>query len=436
MDVTTSIREDDGKTQVTVTLTPEEVQEHINAFFKDLRKARIPGFRPGKAPRKVLEQQFGGHDAVFDEIATDLINDVAPDAVDGADVLFITDPEFEDAEPLVEGEPFTFTLYGKVKPEVELLSYDPVEIKMPPEEATEAEINAQLESLRNYYYSFETLEDAAAEQGNYVMAEITCTKENETHVQGLNKSSRLIELGGGTMPPEFEEQLIGAKGGETKEFEFTVADQETYATFGEGTIKAEVEVKEVREKVVPELDEAFCEKVGVESIDELRKQLEDAINQQKKEQLPDLKERRCVEELTRRVHGEVPQSYINFSREDLLRDFFGQLQRQNTSLDQFLIQNNISSEQFKEDVEEEAKEIAEQSLALDALFREKGWELTDEDIDKEFQVVENPEETRKQWEESGRMAVLREACRRSKATQWLVETAIVQIEDDADEDAE
>ena len=78
LEVTTSIREEDGKTAVTVELAPEEVQKHVKDFFKELAKTRIPGFRPGKAPRKILEQNFGGHDAVFSEIATDMINDVAP----------------------------------------------------------------------------------------------------------------------------------------------------------------------------------------------------------------------------------------------------------------------------------------------------------------------------------------------------------------------
>jgi len=433
LEVTTSIREEDGKTAVTVELTPEEVNEHVKDFFKQLAKTRIPGFRPGKAPRKILEQNFGGHDVVFSEIATDMINDVAPRAVDSADVLFITDPDFEEADPIVEGEPFTFTLYGKVKPQVELLTYDPVEIKMPPEEATDAEVDAQLESLRNYYYSFETV-DEAAEMGNYVMVDVTCTKEDGNPVEGLYNSNRLIELGQGLMPPEFDEQLVGAKAGDEKEFDFTVADQEEYEQFGEGTISAKVEVKEVRTKVIPELDEAFCEKIGVESIEDLKKQMRDAINQQKKESLPNLKESRCVEELARRVHGEAPQSYLNFSREDLLRDFMNQLQQQGTTLDKYLIGNGITSEQFKADVEQQSKEVAEQSLALDALFRERGMELTEEDIAKEFEVVDNPAEVRKQWEEAGRMSVLREALRRQKATEWLVETAIVTIDDGSEEE--
>ena len=436
MEVTTSIREEDGKTAVTVELAPEEVQKHVKDFFKELAKTRIPGFRPGKAPRKILEQNFGGHDAVFSEIATDMINDVAPKAVDSVDVLFIADPDFEEADPIVEGEPFTFTLFGKVKPQVELLSYEPVEIKMPPEKATDAEIDAQVESLRSYYYSFETV-DAPAEMGNYVMADITCNKEGGSPVEGLYNSNRLIELGQGIMPPEFDEKLVGAKAGDTKEFEFTVADQEEYGQFGEGTISAKVEVKEVRTKVVPELDDAFCEKIGVDSIEDLRKQMRDAINQQKKEKLPGLKENRCVTELARRIHGEVPQSYLNFTREDLLRDFMGQLQQQGTTLDKYLMTNNISADQFKEDVGQQSKEMAEQSLALDALFAALGLEIADEDIDAEFAVVDDPAAVRKQWEEAGRMSTLREAIRRQKATEWLVETAIVTIEDDEeDEDAD
>ena len=158
LDIQTSKLED-GKVQITVTVPAQTVKQHIDRHFKDLGRARIPGFRPGKAPRKILEQNFGGHEAVYGEITTDMINEIAPVAVDSQDVLFIANPDFDETGIVADGEDFTFTLSGKVKPEVELLSFDPVQIKMPAEEATAEEIDAQVEALRTYYYSFETIED-------------------------------------------------------------------------------------------------------------------------------------------------------------------------------------------------------------------------------------------------------------------------------------
>lgn len=432
VEVTTSIREEDSKTQVTVVASADEVKEYIDAQFKKMRKARIPGFRPGRAPRKVLEQNFGGHDAVFTEITTELINGLAPKAVDSQDILFINNPTFEETPNVVEGEEYTFTLYGKVKPEVELLTYDAVEIKMPSEEVTEEEVDAQIAQLASYYYNFEDVEGRAVEAGDYVSIDLACTANGEP-VQGLNSEDRLIELGQAIMPESFEEQIIGMNVGDSKSFDFSVEGVSEYAYLEVEAIHAEVTLKAIRTKINPDITDEFAATVGFESVADLRAKFEEAIAKQKAEQLPALKESRCVEALAERVHGEVPQAYINFTRQDILRDFYNNLQRQGVTFDDFLAQQHISAEVFQQDLEQEAREVATQTLALDALYRELGLEITEEDLAEEFSVVDDPEATRKEWEEAGRMSEIREAVRRRKATEWLLENAVV-TEETGDED--
>lgn len=432
MDVKTTITKD-GKTQITVTVPAATVKEHVNAHFKQLGRARIPGFRPGKAPRAILERNFGGHDAVYAEITTDLINDIAPVAVDSQDVLFIASPTFEETGSVVDGEDFTFTLAGEVKPTVELLTYDPVEIKMPAEEATEEEVASQLDALRTYYYSFETVSDRPVAAEDFVQLNMACTADDKP-VQGLNSESRLVELGAGIIPAAMEEQIIGMSTGDSKSFDFSIAGDEDFAYLGADTIHADIAVKEIRIKIVPELDEEFASKLGVDSIDALKNQITDAINKQKAQQLPTLKEQRCVNELAKRVHGDIPDTYVAFTRQDILREFYMNLQQQGATLDQFFAQQGITADEFNQDLDEEADEVAAQTLALDALFAHLGLEVTDEDIDKEFSVVENPAEIRKSWEDNGRMSELREGIRRRKATEWLVENAVVTLDEGKDDE--
>ncbi len=429
LEVTTSIREDDGKTQVTVEMTAEEVKEHIDRAFKSFSKTRIPGFRAGKAPRQVLVQNFGGHDVVYEQITSDMINDVAPVAVDQQDILFVSDPEFEDSGMVADGESFTFTLFGELKPDIELLSYEPVEIKLPSEEVTEEDLNGQLEALREYYYNFETV-DRGAKEGDYTMIAIDVTLDGNT-IDALSNENRLVEVGGGAIPAQVSEQIVGMKADDSKEFDFTDDEDEEYAG---KTLHAKLTVKEVREQQKPELNDEFATKVGFESFDELKKSLKEEIEKQKKDQLPRLKESRCVRELAKRIDGQVPTAYVNFTRENILRDFFNSLQEQGLTFDQFLASNGITSDDFKKDLDNQAQEEAEQSLALDALFRERGMEITEEDINKEFEAVADPEGTRKSWEEAGRMSIIREAIRRQQATEWLVENAVVTIDDGSDEE--
>lgn len=426
MEVTTSIREEDGKTQVAIELTEQEVKKHIDSFFKDLAKNRIPGFRPGKAPRKVLERNFGGHEAIYAEITSDMVNEVLPLALDSKDVIFIDDPKLVDekVESVEDGKPYTFEVYGEVAPKLTLTSVEPVEIEMPPATATDEEIEAQLESLRDYYYEFEEV-DRAAEEGDYVMMSIDAEADGVA-VDALNSPSRLVELGSDALPKELTDQVLGMKKDETKEFDFEVAeDDEQLADFKGKTIHAEVTVSKVQTKELPTLDEEFAKRIGFDTLEQTREEIANQINTQRERQLPELKERRCVEALAKRIEGEIPESYINYSRDEVLREFFNNLQSAGITFDQFLAQRGISADEFRADLDDEAKENAEQSLALDALFEARGMELTDADIDEQFQVVDDPAAARKSWEESGRMSLLREGIRRSKAAQWLIDNAIV-----------
>ena len=430
MEVSTSIRED-GKTQVTVHMTADEVKKHIDKAFKDFSKTRIPGFRAGKAPRKVIEQNFGGHNAVYAQITSDMINDVAPLAIDEQDIIFIGEPEFDENDLVADGEDYEFTMYGDVKPSVELDSYDPVEIKMPSEEATQEDVDIQLHALQDYYNDFETV-DRAAKAGDFVMVKLESTADGAP-VDSLTNESRLVEIGGPMMPQELTEQFVGMKAGDEKEFDFTT---DSDADLAGKTIHTHVTLKEVREKETPALDDEFAKKVGFDSYDELVEQLKTEITNTKAEQLPRLKESRCVTELSHRITSEIPEAYLDFTRENILRDFFNSLQEQGTTFDQFLASRGITSEQFKEDLDTQAREEAEECLALDALFKHLGMEITEEDIDKEFSVANNPAATRKAWEDAGRMSIIREAIRRQRATKWLVDNAVVTIDNGTDDKAE
>ena len=314
---------------------------------------------------------------------------MAPLAIDGQDIIFIGEPASDDNPFVADGEDYTFSLYGDVKPNVELDSYEPVEIKMPSEEATQEDVDIQLHALQDYYNDFETV-DRAAKQGDFVMVRLASTADGAP-VDSLTNESRLVEIGGPMMPQELTE---------------------------------------------PALDDEFAKKVGFDSYDELVEQLKTEITNTKAEQLPRLKESRCVTELSHRIKDEIPEAYLDFTRENILRDFFNSLQEQGTTFDQFLSSRGITSEQFREDLEQQSREEAEECLALDALFKHLGMEITEEDIEKEFSVTSNPEATRKAWEDAGRMSIIREAIKRQRATKWLVDNAVVTIDDDVDEKAE
>ncbi len=136
---------------------------------------------------------------------------------------------------------------------------------------------------------------------------------------------------------------------------------------------------------------------------------------------------RAIDQLVNRLEGAVPAYYIDFIRQDVGREMIQSLKQQGTSLQQWMLQNSIDGDKMKEKISNEAERRAAIDCALESLFAQKGWELSEEDIDGMFSSERGLEGTREDWEKSGRMASVRKMCRQSKSTEWLVETAVVTV---------
>lgn len=426
-DITREIDDDSQELVVSITATADEVNHYIDEQFKELGKKEFPGFRKGKAPREVIEKESGGHEMVYYGVADAIVNAEAPALLDDADILFIGDPQFNMDKLPNEDQPFTFTITGPVPPEGKLTSYDEVSIDMPPNQATEAEIDQQIDELLSVYYSYETIDDPdhGIEDGDYVTVKMTITNDKGV-VSGLADVERMIGIGAGSMPESFEEHLIGTKVGDTLDFDFE-AVSENRPEFGDGKLHANVEVMDVKKRILPELDEEFLAKVGATSVDDLRSQMKMTINMQKDREIPKLLEQKVVEALADRIEDDVPEYYIDFMRDNVSREILQRLQKEGTALQDWMLKNNVEAQKMQEEIANEALTRAKHDMALEALFKEKGWEVTDEDVLKELSNEEDPEATIAQLKEAHRMADLRKMCRQSMAARWLARTADITV---------
>lgn len=428
MRVKDAVRETDGEREelvLTIVATADEVDAYSKKFFKEISQRSIPGFRKGKAPRTVLEQSVGGHANAMGGVAEMLINETGFKAIDEADVIFIEEPEFNVDGMLEEGQPFTFTVSGLVAPVMSLSSFDAVAIEMPSETATEKEIDEQIAELQQHYHSLEKITDPdhIAADGDYVEVVLTVTNDGKT-VSSLRGASRMIGLGHGTMPESFDAQLIGAKVGDILDFDFEAKEEDGSSRFGDGCLHANVEVKGFRALVLPTGAE-LAGKVGCADEDELRHDMALSINMQKHKDLPRIKVDRCVEQLVKRLEGEVPQYYVDFIRQDVGQEMMKSFEERGTSFQEWVLQNNVEAQALKDQVSSEAARRAAIDCALEALFVGLNMEITEDDMLALFEGEEDPAATLQKWEEAYRLANVRKMCRQSKATQWLVDNAQV-----------
>ena len=432
---TSAKRLENNKVEVTVTVDAKSVDKAIAGAYKDVaHKYRFPGFRPGKAPRPVIDSQVGRANVLAQATET-LVNDVEPSVRNAEDIVPVGDPNFPEPSSVESGKDFTFKVVYGVRPELKLSSFDPVEITLPSEEATEAEIDRQVETFRGYFGKYEDIEGRAVEADVFVY--IKC--QGGENAESLKFDNRLYKLGSGSMPAGFDEGLLGMKPGDAKTIEFEVPQPEPKE--GEEAPepkKATVDVTLNRlvEHVLPELTDEFAKKnFGFDDVAAMREAVSKEIGQQKQQAMPQLKENRVTGALAQRLEGEPTPEFTQTVFQELGQNFLTQLQQQGQTLDSWLRMSGISMQAFMADLNRQASDIARESLALDALVAEKGFDCTDEDVDNEFKNagVADWEATKAEFVEDGRIPAIRVSIRRNKAIDWLLETAQVTISDDAPE---
>ena len=418
MNITASDVEN-GILTATVTIPAADVDDAIKKAYRDAAKRyNFPGFRRGKAPRPVIDRMLG-EGAVLAIATEDAVNAVAPEILEDLDIVPVKDGEFKVDAIVKDHEDFTFSVDYKMRPEPALSSYEPVSIEMPPAEVTDAEIDAQINMLLAYQVKFEDVEDRGVEAEDFVTVDIKDVKNAES----LAGEGRAVFVGSGSMPEAVEEGLKGMKAGESKEISWTPEGEDAE----EATV--EVTVKSIRARITPELtDELAKETFGFDSVEAMRDAVKLEIEQDKQSRLPGIKESRCVAALAERLElEEMDEDYEQSVFQELGQQFLSNLSARGMSLDQWLQANRLTSEQFISDLHHQADDVARESLALDALARELKIEVTDEDIDAEFERagVEDVEASKASFVTEGRMPAVRDSIRRSKACDWLVENAKV-----------
>lgn len=420
----------DSKLTATVTIPAADVDAAIKKAYRDMaKKYRFPGFRAGHAPRPVIDGALG-KEATLAQATNDLLAANEPAVLNELDIVPVKEGDYQDVDLVKDHEDYTYSVVFPLRPAAPLSSYDPVEIEMPPAEVTEAEIDAQVETLRGYQATFEDVDDRGIEMGDFVTADV----KNVKNAEALESEDRFIAMGSGALPSAFDEGLAGMKIGETKTITWTPEAE------GAEEAAAEVTVKTIKGRVLPELtDELAKETFGFDDIAAMREAIKGELAQDKESRLPQLKENRAVAKLAERLQlDEMDSDYEQSVFSELGQNFLQSLAARGMSLDQWLQASRMTSEQFIADLHHQADDVARESLALDALARELKIEVTDEDVDEEFKRagVEDPEKSKASFVAEGRIPALRDSIRRSKACDWLVENAVVTEVDEAAKAAE
>ena len=416
-----------NKVKLSVEIDEQEFESAVDAAFKKIaREVRIPGFRPGKAPRRVLESHIGAG-AGRAQALNDALPEYYSDAVLANEVDVIAPPEIEITDGQEAGI-IKFDAIVEVRPVIIVSGYADMAVEIPAPTPSDDEIDAQLDRFRNQYGDLEVVE-RAADSGDFVTVDIEGSQNDEV-LEGLVASAYLYEVGSAGIVPELDEQLVGAAAGDTRSFDAPHPNGEE-----EDPLHFEVTVTEVKAKVLPELNDEFAAQASeFETMAAWRDDLVTRMTEVRKAQSQMMVREKIGEALAELVTDELPEPLIAAEMNERLQDMAMRLQAQGLSLEQWLQFSGTDTEQFLDDLKTTADRSARVDLALRAIALSESIEVLEEDLDIEFEAVaarvqQDSDVVRTQLTEAGHLPALKTDISKRKALDWLTES--VRISDEA-----
>jgi trigger factor len=362
--------------ELKVEVPVEQVDKALQQAYKQVvRQVTLPGFRKGKAPRKLLESRFGVE--IFYEDALDiLLNESYPEAVDEAKIEPVDTPEVKETN-LEQGKPFTYTAIITVLPEVKLGEYKGVAVDKEEVEVSEEMLSEELKSLRQQHARLETVEEEAI-SGDTVVIDYTGSVDGEEFAGGAAENY-LLELGSNSFIPGFEDQLIGKKANDEVDVIVTFPENYQAEELAGKEAKFEVVVHEVKRKVIPELNEDFVlETTEFETVEEFTTDTKEKLALALEQQADATFRNQLLDNVVSNCEVEIPEVMIQSEIDRMLDDTARNMQAYGIGIEQYAQMLGKTMEDLRSDMHEQAARRVKTDLVLGAIVKEENIEINEE----------------------------------------------------------
>jgi trigger factor len=417
-----------SRVEVEVEVPAADVERGVNRAARALaREMRMPGFRKGKAPPSLVIQRVG-FGAVFEEALREALPEWYERALLGSGVAPVGDPKIEIVSaPQAEGEPLEFKFEIGVRPKAKLGEYKGLEVGRPEPEAPEEIVDREIERVREGFAKLDPVDRVAAE-GDVLLVDFEGLLDGAAF-EGGKATDYLLELGSGQLIEGFEEQLAGASAGETRQVEVTFPDDYQAEQLAGQDAIFKVEVKEVREKVLPELDDDFAAEASeFETLEELRADIRERLAEVMDERLEQDFRVAAVDAAAEAATVELPDDLSSARAAERWERVERQLAARGMSPDAYLQMQGKTREEILEESRPDAERELKRESVLAAIAEAEGIEASEEEmLEALAHPAEHerttPEKLLKRLRESGRDVMVREDIRFRKAIDLVAENA-------------
>ena len=420
---------EENKVRLDVEVDPEKVRRGVEAKIKELgRQVRVPGFRPGKAPRRVIENRLG-RDYIYMEALQDQLPGWYSQAVVETDVRPIDQPEIHFDDPLDEEQGFKFSATVEVRPEAELGDYKGVEVPRHEVEVSEEDVEARLEELRGQFATLAAIEERPAQDGDFVILDFSGERLTGGPIEGAQAEDYMLEIGRGELLPDFEQNIVGMEAARRKQFGVTFpVDYPEESLRGESVL-FNVHVKEIKERELPPLDNEFVKEASeFETLDELRAAVREQLEAAAEQRVDGEFRGRVLDVVAEGVEVEVPEVMVHEKAHEMVDSFERSIRAQGMEPEQYYQLAGTNHHEFEERVSPDAEDTVKKELVLDAVAAAEGIVADEEEVMHEIghlaeDTERSPEDIAEAMRTNGTYSMLEEEISRQKALDFLVENA-------------
>jgi trigger factor len=427
----------DTRKNLVVEIESSVVDAEIDKVSRDYSKAaRIPGFRPGKVPAKVVRQRF--RDQIMHDVAHGLIPRAVDEALRERGLEPIDTPDIRDVV-VEEGQPLKFTATFDTVPPIDPGDYSSITLRRTSPKVDAGAVEQALSQLRERSARHEPVEDRGVEVGDSVLMDLVRTaaartgdtpeaaEAAEAREQSDKHDSVSVDIGAPANPPGFDEALAGLMPGENKTFDVNYPESYTVPELAGTTVKYEVNIKAIRKRVVPELDDEFAKDMGeFESLDALRSRVRADLEHEAGHEAEREMRTELLKQLATRVHFDVPPALLDREIDRRVEEFVRRLIEQQIDP----MRTNINWEEFRERQRDAAADAVRSALVLDEVARRETIGVTDDDLEAELaryaeRTGRSAAAVRARLEKEGGLSRLAAGLRREKTVSFLLSRATV-----------
>ena len=379
MNIKSNEKKENSAIELVIEVSAAEFDAAINKVYnKQKKNIMVPGFRKGKVPRKMVEKMYG--EQVFFE---DAVEEAYPAAYDAAlkeaGIVPVAYPKLEIVEVSKDG--FTFKALVTVQPEASVKEYKGLVVAKPEVKVTAADVKAEMKPYIDRASRLVSV-DRKAKKGDVAVIDFEGFKDGVAFEGGKGENYSL-ELGSGTFVPGFEEQVIGMKAGEEKDLDITFPENYT-ADLAGAAVVFKVKVNEVKERQEPALDDEFAKDVSeFDTLDEFKKDLKEKLKARRQQQAERDYEATVIDALLENLVCDVPEAMVDYRADKMVEEQAMRMQQNGLNFQDYLKYMGLSMDDVRAQAKTAADRAVRTALALDAVAKAEGIEVTQEELDAE-----------------------------------------------------